>query len=356
MASPKKVTDISRRGFGAALVAGAAGLGQTVQAVAGEAAPPGTVSLPARNIPIPESISPQAQAILREHAKIPAAIYPRVSDKDAWRKRNVSMREQMLSRIGAGTFKGTSKTVQIGSAKVYVATPLITKTMGAAVLSIHGGGFVIGDGEACKIGGQRQAGNLQLTTYAVDYRIPPDHPYPAPLDDCMAAYKGMLELYKPEQIVITGGSAGGNLAAVTVLRARDEGLPMPAAVVLLTPEVDLTESGDTFEVLDSVNTVLAHRLSESIALYANGHDLKHPYLSPLFADFSKGYPPTLVQSGTRDLFLSNTVRMHRALRRAGILSELHVWEAMPHGGFGGTPEDEERDVEVRRFMYEHLRI
>lgn len=166
----------------------------------------------------------------------------------------------------------------------------------------------------------------------------------------------MLDLYKPNQIVITGGPAGGNLAAATVLRARDEGLPLPAAALLMTPEVDLTESGDTFEVLDSVNSILAHRLTLSIALYAVGQDLKHPYLSPLFADFKKGYPPTFLQSGTRDLFLSNTVRMHRALRNARVPSELHIWEAMPHGGFGGAPEDVERETEVRRFIYEHLRI
>jgi len=80
------------------------------------------------------------------------------------------------------------------------------------------------------------------------------------------------------------------------------------------------------------------------------HDLAHPYLSPLFGDFAKGLPPTPLQTGTRDLFLSNAVRMHRKMRAAGVRAELHVFEAMPHGGFGRTPEDEDLAAEVRRFV------
>ena len=121
-------------------------------------------------------------------------------------------------------------------------------------------------------------------------------------------------------------------------------------------EADLTESGDTFETNQYVDVVLKHRLTSSILLYANGHDLKDPYLSPIFGDFTKGYPATMLTSGTRDLFLSNTVRMHRALYRAGIEAELHVWEAMPHGGFFGGPEDNEMYDEQTRFMKKHLQM
>ncbi len=86
----------------------------------------------------------------------------------------------------------------------------------------------------------------------------------------------------------------------------------------MTPELDLTESGDSFYTLLGVDTALTSRLMPANLLYAAGHDLTHPYVSPLFGDFTKGFPPTLLVSGTRDLFLSNTVRMHRALRAAGI--------------------------------------
>src|SRR5262249_51845807 len=100
-----------------------------------------------------------------------------------------------------------------------------------------------------------------------------------------------------------------------------------------------------------VDTVLTRSLMPANLLYAGGHDLADPYLSPLFGDFSRGYPPTLLASGTRDLFLSNTVRMHRALRAAGVPAELHVLEAAPPGGFhGAAPEDREIDREVRGFV------
>ncbi len=183
--------------------------------------------------------------------------------------------------------------------------------------------------------------------------MPPDHPYPTPLDDCVAAYQALLHEHRPEEIIVLGTSSGGNLAAATILRARDLGLPMPAAAVLLTPEVDLTESGDTFHTNAGVDTMLRGGSPRPL-LYARDHDLSHPYVSPLFGDFTTGFPPTLLASGTRDIYLSNTVRMHRALRAADVPAELHVFEAAPHGGFYGlAPEDQELTREVRRFMHAH---
>ncbi len=144
------------------------------------------------------------------------------------------------------------------------------------------------------------------------------------------------------------------MAAAVTLRARDEGLPLPAALILLTPEADLTESGDSFQTNLGIDNVLTESLADSIALYAGDHDLRHPYLSPLFGDLAAPFPPTLLQAGTRDLFLSNTVRMHRKLRSGGVDAQLHVFEAMPHGGFFGAPEDDELTDEIRRFLTAHL--
>lgn len=132
------------------------------------------------------------------------------------------------------------------------------------------------------------------------------------------------------------------------MRARDEGLPLPAAVVLMTPEVDLTESGDSFQTNKGIDPAL-HSLMPVNVLYANGNDLKHPYLSPLFGD-PHGFPPTLLTTGTRDLYLSNTVRMHCALRAANVSAQLHVTEAGPLTGFPGSPEGDEIDKKVRGFI------
>jgi acetyl esterase/lipase len=184
--------------------------------------------------------------------------------------------------------------------------------------------------------------------------MPPDHPYPTPLHDCVAAYRTLLRDHRPEEIIVRGGSAGGNLAAALILKARDEGLPLPAAAVLVTPEVDLTESGDSFRTNLGLDNVLTKSLMPANLLYAGTHDLTHPYLSPLFADFSKGFPPSMLTTGTRDLFLSNTVRLHRALRSAGVPADLYVVEGGGHAGFfGQAPEDEDMAVEIRKFINAH---
>jgi acetyl esterase/lipase len=192
-------------------------------------------------------------------------------------------------------------------------------------------------------------------TVSVDYRMPPGHPFPVALEECFAVYEDLLRGDPERRIVVGGSSAGGNLAAAVTLLIRDRGLPLPAAVVLLTPEIDLTESGDTFRTNDLLDVTLKKGLPECNALYGAGRDLRDPYLSPLFADFGRGFPPTFIQSGTRDLFLSNSVLMHRKLRRAGVEAELHVWEAMPHGGFGfgSVPENDEINDEVRHFIARH---
>jgi monoterpene epsilon-lactone hydrolase len=194
-------------------------------------------------------------------------------------------------------------------------------------LDIHGGALILAGGDLCRLMATGGALSRDMITWAIDYRMPPIHPYPAALDDCMATYRRALEVRSPEDVFVGGGSAGGNLAAALLLRAKDEGLPMPAALVLRTPEVDLTESGDSFHTVLGIDPVLKPLMHVN-RLYANGHDLAHPYLSPLFGDVT-GFPPTFLQTGTRDLFLSNTVRMHRKLRSAGVETELHVFEAMP---------------------------
>jgi epsilon-lactone hydrolase len=235
---------------------------------------------------------------------------------------------------------------------VFAVTPLGTPENDPRVfLEIHGGGLFMGGGALCRAMAVTTAARVGARTWAVDYRMPPDHPYPAPLDDCVAAYGALLKDHRPEEIIVGGGSAGGNLAAALILRSRDEGLPLPAAGILLTPELDLTESGDSFHTNLGVDSVLTASLMPANLLYAAGHDLAHPYLSPLFGDFTLGFPRTFLATGTRDLFLSNTVRMHRALRAVGVSAELHVLEAAPHGGFFGfAPEDAELDCEVRRFV------
>lgn len=317
----------------------------------------GQYEMPGRMISLPESVSPQARAFLQSRIgadgkPVPPSPSPDPDDIDGWRTARQTVNAYMdgLSEMMEPHLKSPVECIRIDGVDTYVATP-----DGApddrAYLDLHGGGLVYGDGLFCRTGARNVADRHGIRCYAPDYPMPPDHPYPAALDSCVATYRYLLGRYDPKRIVIGGASAGGNLAAATVLRARDEGLPLPAGIVLLTPELDLTESGDTFETNQLHDLVLPRPLMNANLLYANGADLSHPYLSPLFGDFTAGFPPVFLQSGTRDLFLSNTVRMHRALLRAGVHVELHIFEGMPHGGFGGAaPEDLELAAETIRFV------
>jgi len=326
-----------------------------------ESTPDGTLRLE-RTVRVPPTVSPHAQAVMAAGVAMVAArldnpvTYPALDDAAAWKARIAEMDTAIVSGFAAGALDipAEVETREIAGVRVNVITPEGVDAGDDAPiqLDIHGGALIAGGGEACKLMNTSTAARAGLATWGVDYRMPPDHPYPAPLDDCIAVYRALLDVRPPEQIVVGGGSAGGNLVAAMLLRAKDEGLPMPAALALFTPEIDLTESGDSFDTNAGVDYVLVERLTASIALYAGDHDLTHPYLSPIFGDVA-GFPPTFVQAGTRDLFLSNAVRFHRKLRDAGVDAELHVWEAMPHGGFFGAPEDAEMGVELRRFLQKH---
>jgi epsilon-lactone hydrolase len=315
------------------------------------------VALPARNVAAPPTISPEAAAALSIGAGIPAIPRPAAQDLEGWRRAieaSIAMWEPIAAEMLANS-RCSLETRAIAGVSTHVCSPSKKGSGRCRYLYIHGGAFVFGAGRFAMATGARACDALDLVTVSVDYRMPPDHPFPAALEDCLAVYQALLADAPERKIVVGGSSAGGNLAAALTLLIRDRGLPSPAAVVLLTPEVDLTESGDTFRTNEWLDVTLKRGLPECNALYAAGRDLKDPYLSPLFADFGRGFPPTLIQSGTRDLFLSNSVLMHRKLRRAGVQAELHVWEAMPHGGFGfgSVPENDEINDEIRHFIARH---
>ena len=307
--------------------------------------------VPARAIPVPKTISLEAQWFL-------ASAIPR-TEKFSWTPQSIDLANRFLAQRCAvlpQLFPADITTLELSAAILYEITSKAVPKIHAAraVLYIHGGAYLVGGGIIAAHMALPVAAKASCKVYSIDYRMPPNHPFPAALDDALDAYRFVLERFKPQNVAVYGGSAGAGLAAALILKARDSGLPLPGAAVLHTPEADLTESGDTFETNAIIDVVLQERLTDSIALYANGHDLKDPYLSPVFGDFEKGFPPTILTSGTRDLFLSNTVILHRALRRARLEAELHVFEAMPHGGFSGAPEDAECLAEQIRFIDEHL--
>ncbi len=313
------------------------------------------IAVAARIVPPPGTVSPQARDHLSHPVPIPArpALHP--DDVEGWKKAADELEASYMPavQLWLGQADAGVEVTTISGVTAYRAEPhrLSSWAHGKLHLHIHGGGWAFWGGEACRGFAAMEAHRLGCRTISVDYRRPPDHRFPAALDDCVLVYRRLVETHDANDIVISGISAGANLAAATTLRVRDERLPTPGAVVLLSPGTDAALRGDTLVAHDGLDHVIRRETAaECWAVYAGGHDPTDPYLSPVYGDFSKGFPPTFIQTGTRDLFLSDSVRLHRALRRAGASAELHVWEAMPHGGFGGAPEDAEVQSEVRAFL------
>jgi acetyl esterase/lipase len=193
----------------------------------------------------------------------------------------------------------------------------------------------------------------------VEYTVAPRGRWQLVTDQVAAVYKGLLdERIKAGHIGMTGESAGGNIVAATTLKIRDRGLPMPAALLLISPMSDFTEGGDTRVTLADADPVLhPEQVRPGLDAYADPADQKNPYVSPVYGDFSKGYPPTLIQGGTKEWLLSDMVRLHRAIKGAGGNSDLELYEGMPHGFPGvmvDAPEGKEAKAEELAFWKRYL--
>lgn len=199
--------------------------------------------------------------------------------------------------------------------------------LGRIVLYLHGGAFVGESPRAHCDMLARICGRCGARGLYVDYRLAPEHPYPAATDDCLAAYRHLLGRgIDPARILIAGDSAGGNLALVTAMRARDTGLPLPAALVLLSPVLDATFSGGSMRRNDGLDPLFrASIIGPLAAAYVPEHLRTHPYVSPLAGDLS-GLPPMLVLVGSSEILLDDTLRLASLGRQV----EAQVWHDMPH--------------------------
>jgi monoterpene epsilon-lactone hydrolase len=262
----------------------------------------------------------------------------------------------MLARLHV-----TLKPAVIGGSRVFVVTPdeIPAENKDKVLIHVHGGCYVLFPGESGTVEAILMAGFGHYKVISVDYRMPPEAYFPAALDDAIAVYKDVLKTTSPKNIAFFGTSAGGALTLEMVLRARQEDLPMPAAIAPGTPMSDVTKTGDTFYTNEKVDNVLVSRsgfCDAAAVIYAHGHDLKDPLLSPVYGDMH-GFPPTILTTGTRDLLLSNTVRVHRKLRRAGVEAQLEVFEGESHAQYerdDRVPEVQEAFEEIASFFGQHL--
>lgn len=207
---------------------------------------------------------------------------------------------------------GSAPAVGVAVERISVGSPRTD----VALLHLHGGMYCLGTPEIDRVLNAPIARATGVEVFSVDYRLAPEHPFPAAVDDAVAVYSALVEAGR--KVAVFGESAGGGLAAATTLAIRDAGLPPPAGLVLISPMLDLTGSSDTYKTLTPADPDYADtsRLLAPGAAYAGTHDLDHPLVSPLFADLA-GLPPTLVQVGGREVLLGDSVRFAQAMRRAG---------------------------------------
>ena len=202
------------------------------------------------------------------------------------------------------------------------------------------------------------AGFGHYEVIAVDYRMPPEACVPAAVEDGITVYKSVVETTDSRNAGITGTSAGGALTLERIVKAKQDGLPMPGAIAPGTPMSDITKTGDSFYANEFVDNVLVSPsgfCDDAPGFYAHGPDLKDPLLSPVYADMT-GFPPIILTTGTRDQSLS-TVRVHRKLRRAGVEADLDVYEGEPHARHqvdDRVPETKEDFGDTAAFFGGHL--
>jgi acetyl esterase/lipase len=201
---------------------------------------------------------------------------------------------------------------------------------GKTLLYLHGGGHVMGSLKTHRHFVSRLAIAARVTAFHIDYRLAPEHPYPAAIDDAMKAYRRILaDGVAPQNLVVGGESAGGNLAAALLLKAREEGLPQPGGLYLLSPWLDMTTTGESYDKVGERDIIITREGIELVAAaYLGGAD-DNAFTSPVRADIA-GLPPMLIQVGSEELLLSDSLVFASRAAMSGIEVKLHVWPEMPH--------------------------
>jgi acetyl esterase/lipase len=199
------------------------------------------------------------------------------------------------------------------------------------VLYLHGGAYALGSVNIHREYRSRLALATRLKVLAINYRLAPEHPFPAALEDSISAYRWLrAQDFDSSRIVIAGDSAGGGLALSTLVTLRDAGEPLPARVVCISPWLDLSLSGDSIREKASADPILHLSVLERYAsYYAGTHDRKSPLISPLFADLT-GLPPLLVQVGSDEILLDDSVRLTHIARQSGVDITLKIWDGLFH--------------------------
>jgi acetyl esterase/lipase len=305
--------------------------------------------------PVPAAVSAEAQEFYRNmRARPPVTADYR--DPQTMTRLREGLSKMFLANARRLTTDYRLEKVDANGVTAYWVRTGNPKHARKAIVYLHGGGYILGSATA-NLGVPLRVGPAADTpVLSVEYRLAPEHPFPAALDDSVAAYRWLLARgYAGDDIALVGDSAGGGLAVAAALAIGKAKLPAPAAVAALSPLADLTPVGDTRTTLANWDPIVVGDPTGRFGLYAGSHDVRDPLISPVYADLT-GFPPLLIQVGTREVLLSDAVRLARRARESGVDVTLDVWEGMWHvwQDHALAPEAAQASREIGRFLERRL--
>lgn len=313
---------------------------------------------------IPTTISKEAQDMLKN---LPMGASPLVipspGDIEGWQKLNQQVSSMLMgmSRPIVDSYQPNITATKLGNVSTLDIKPRGWSDNGKVLVYVHGGGHTLLGANSTLGFAVPVANSTGLRTVSIDYTLAPISKWNQTTGEVLSVIQALMEEqgYSIKDIAMYGDSAGGGLAAGTVLRMVDEGIGIPAALVLWSPWIDVTREGDTYVTLQNADPITSANLTlKNMAdAYANPSDQENPYVSPVYGNFSKGFPPTLIQGGTKEVLLSDFVRLYQAMDQAGIPVKLDIYEGMPHDFqyiLLGTPESTLAISKMNDFLKEYL--
>ncbi|MFF2555160.1 alpha/beta hydrolase [Nocardia sp. NPDC058058] len=252
-----------------------------------------------------------------------------------------------------------TRTTTLGTRPAVLVEPAEASRPGT-ILYFHGGGFVMGSPETAMSLTANLVTRTGFRAISVDYRLAPEHPFPAAIQDTLAAYRALLDRGEDASaIAFAGDSAGGGLAVTTCLAARDAGLPLPAAIVAFSPGLDATHTGESMRTKVGIDPLFSHEsLAYTGGMYLAGQDPRQPLLSPATLADLEGFPPILLQAGTNEMLLDDSTRLAARAQAAGVDVILDITADVPHvfQSFTGTLDEADQALDrAALFLRQHLR-